>query len=171
MKTVKLNVGCGGTYLPGYINIDRGATKHDLTLDLNQVRWDLPDNYADEIVINNTLEHLAEPDQKMSELHRILKPGGTLIGEVPYAKSDGAFQCMEHKWFFTEKSFDSFCDGAGFYTPYQKSLFKMVYVRLGEVRNTQKTKLRNLIPRPLRMLLRHFIWNMFDGVEFKLIKI
>lgn len=170
MSTVKLHIGCGGNYLPGYINVDRGAVKHDLTLDLNQTRWDLPDNYADEILINNTLEHLVEPDQKMFELHRILKPGCALIGEVPYAKSDGAFQ-MEHKWFFTEKSFDAFCDGAGFYSSYQKPLFKMVYVRLSVAKNTPKTKMRNLIPTPVRMLLRHFLWNMFDDVQFKLIKI
>ena len=172
-KPVKLNLGCGGVYLDGYINVDHpsSTTKHDVAMDLNSPRWDFPDGYADEILIQDTLEHLEKPDQKMFEIHRVLKPGGVVWGGVPYAKSDGAFQAMEHKWFFTEKSFDAFCEGPGLYACYGKPLFRIEYVKLTEVCNTQKTKMRNLIPRSLRMVLRHFIWNMFEEVEFKLIKI
>jgi len=140
-------------------------------MDLNAPRWDFPDNYADAILIQDTLEHLEKPDLKMFEIHRILKSGGVVRGGVPYAKSDGAFQAMEHKWFFTEKSFDAFCEGVGLYACYGKPLFRIEYVRLVEVGNTSKTRLRNLIPRSVRMILRHFVWNMFDGVEFKLIKL
>ena len=172
-KPVRLNLGCGGVYFEGYINVDHphSADRHDLSMDLNHPKWDFPSNYADEIIINSALEHLHEPDRKMFEIHRILKPGGVCIGEVPYAKNDGAYQCMEHKWFFTEKSFDSFCEGSGFYTAYGKPLFRAEYIRLSEARNTTKTKMRNMIPRPVRMFLRHFIWNMFDDVKFKLVKL
>jgi ubiquinone/menaquinone biosynthesis C-methylase UbiE len=172
-KPVRLNLGCGGVYLEGYINVDHpmSAERHDLDMDLNLPRWDFPDNHADEILIHDALEHLEKPDLKMFEMHRVLKPGGVLWGGVPYAKSDGAFQAMEHKWFFTEKSFDAFCEGPGFYACYRKPLFRKEYVRLTEVTNTSKTRFRNLLPRPLRMLLRHFVWNMFEEVEFKLVKL
>lgn len=170
---VKLNIGCGGDYRDGYLNIDHpeSATRHDVSMDLDLPEWDFPDGYADEILANDMLEHLEKPDKVMMEIYRILKTGGVLIGRVPYSKSDGAYQCMEHKCFFTEKSFDAFCEGEFFYPCYGKPLFRKEYVRLIEMRGTPKVKLRNLIPRPARMVLRHFIWNMFEGVEFKMTKI
>lgn len=51
--------------------------------DLNQP---LPfsDASADAVVLSNTLEHVAEPNTLLSECGRILKPGGVLLGAVPF---------------------------------------------------------------------------------------
>jgi ubiquinone/menaquinone biosynthesis C-methylase UbiE len=38
----------------------------------------------DLVVCTETLEHLEHPGKAISELHRVLKPGGRLIGSVPH---------------------------------------------------------------------------------------
>jgi ubiquinone/menaquinone biosynthesis C-methylase UbiE len=167
---MKLNLGCGSKNLPGYINVDhpRTATAKDVAHDLEKLPWPFEDNSADEILMQDALEHLTFPDEKINEVHRILKPGGVFWGGVPYAHSDGAVQALEHRWFFTEKSFDYLCEGRSGYV-LGKPLFRVQYIRLATANNTPKTKLRNLIP--FRSFLRHWLRNMYDEVEFKLIKI
>lgn len=39
---------------------------------------------ADIVLITNVLEHVREPNVLLSECHRILKPGGIVIGTVPF---------------------------------------------------------------------------------------
>ena len=39
---------------------------------------------ADCVMCTEVLEHLAEPDRCVREAHRLLKPGGLLIGSVPF---------------------------------------------------------------------------------------
>ena len=45
----------------------------------------LPDNSCDVAICFEVLEHLLEPDRAISELARVLKPGGFLIASVPNA--------------------------------------------------------------------------------------
>mgnify|MGYP001565219549 CR=1 FL=1 len=51
--------------------------------DLNRI---LPfrDNSVDAVVLSNTLEHIAEPNTLLAECQRILKPGGIILGAVPF---------------------------------------------------------------------------------------
>lgn len=172
---LKLNLGCGSDYRTGYLNVDhaRTVTKKDLAWDLNVLPWPWENDSVEEVLAQDSFEHLTFPDEKIMEVHRILKKGGVFWGGVPYAHSDGAFQGLEHRWFFTEKSFDPYCgisgyDALGLPTG-QPSLFRAEYIRLETVGNTPKTWLRNRIP--FRMFLRHFLWNMYDEVVFKLIKL
>jgi SAM-dependent methyltransferase len=164
----------GANNLRRFINVDhpRSVTPKDLAHDLNYLPWPFADNSADEILMQDSLEHLTFPDEKVREVHRILKPGGVFHGGVPYAYSDGAVQCMEHRWMFTEKSFDMFCcfDNGETRCDYLgKPLFRKDFVRLSTVGNTPKTFIRNLIP--FRPFLRHWLRNMYDEVEFRLIKL
>jgi len=162
-EVIKLNLGCGSDHRPGYINVDSSPiVKPDRVCDLGKLPWPFPDNYADEIVMWDSLEHLSDPHNNILEVHRILKPGGIFACHVPYAKSDGAFQAPEHKCFFTEKSFDYFCGVSG-YDAFGPAKFDLISLKLSTASGTTKAKLRNLIP--FRMLLRHFLWNMFDAVE------
>lgn len=39
---------------------------------------------ADIVTLSNTLEHIPNPDNLIYESHRILKPGGCIIGTVPF---------------------------------------------------------------------------------------
>ena len=74
--------------------------KHDnidyLTADLNpegvMVKMDItdidyPDSTFDTIICNHVLEHIIDDHKAMSELHRVLKPGGWAILQVPISFS------------------------------------------------------------------------------------
>ena len=44
----------------------------------------LKDASADVVMLSNVLEHVPEPNTLLQECHRILKPGGILLGAVPF---------------------------------------------------------------------------------------
>src|SRR4051812_38793948 len=44
-----------------------------------------PDNKFDCVLCTQVLEHVYEHDRMMKEIHRVLKPGGTIILTVPFA--------------------------------------------------------------------------------------
>lgn len=81
---IKLNLGCGKSYLQGWINVDVStAYKVDQCADLRQLPF--PDGYADEIMAIHVIEHFYrwEVDDLLREWFRVLKPGGKLILECP----------------------------------------------------------------------------------------
>lgn len=91
-SAVKLHVGCGMVYKPGWINIDNNSDnnieKLDLNLDLaNPLPF--PDNSVDFIFNEHFLEHLTVDEGKraVSEFMRVLKPHGVLRIAMPDLKN------------------------------------------------------------------------------------
>jgi SAM-dependent methyltransferase len=81
----RLNLGCGTFRKPGWLNVDADArVEPDLVLDLEQRPWPWPDGRFACIEIAHVLEHLQDPFATMTELHRILRPGGSLRVRVPH---------------------------------------------------------------------------------------
>jgi predicted SAM-dependent methyltransferase len=163
---IKLNLGCGDQYLEGYVNCDILETvKVDEKFDLTNFPYPFEDNYADEILLDNVLEHLPDIVATMRELHRVLKPGGVVKIFVPYGKADRAIQDPTHVHFFTEKSMNYFTDGYHFsyYTTFR---FRKIKAELFTGSCTKLMRIRNLIP--FRALLKYFLFNMYDGVYFEL---
>ena len=63
-------------------------TTTDLHSPFAEIKADLcelpfQDNYYDLILCNHVLEHIPEDQKAMQEMYRVLKPGGTLIAQVP----------------------------------------------------------------------------------------
>jgi predicted SAM-dependent methyltransferase len=86
---VRINLGCGRKYLEGYLNCDVNSTvKADRYFNLEEFPYPLDSGIADEILLDNVLEHLEDVPTVMAELHRILKSGGRVRIIVPYTKSD-----------------------------------------------------------------------------------
>ncbi|MDB4805582.1 class I SAM-dependent methyltransferase [Akkermansiaceae bacterium] len=52
-------------------------------LDLETQKIDFPDNSFDIAYADNVFEHIPDPDITLSELLRVLKPGGTLMAKTP----------------------------------------------------------------------------------------
>lgn len=86
---MKLHLGCGGLYLPGFINIDFMAGEEGVKADQS---WDLRkplDMYesdsAELIIANHLLEHLPinSVEGAVASWYRVLKPGGVLVMELP----------------------------------------------------------------------------------------
>ena len=81
----KLNLGCAGFKKPGYINVDwQSIVEPDVSHDLNQYPYPFEDNGFDLIEAFHIIEHLDRPFLVMKEIHRILKPGGTVHIKVPH---------------------------------------------------------------------------------------
>ena len=53
------------------------------TLNIDLTKIDIPDNTFDAILCSHVLEHIPEDAKAMKELHRVLKPGGWAILQVP----------------------------------------------------------------------------------------
>jgi SAM-dependent methyltransferase len=166
----KINLGCGPKYFKDYINCDISPrVKADKYFDLEKFPYPLDSNMADEILLDNVMEHLDDIPQVMDELHRILKPGGVLRVIVPYAKSDWALQDPTHKHFFTERTLQYFCEGFYGISYYAACKYRLLKADLTADSTTLRHKLRNMIP--FRSALRYFFYNLYDGVYFELQKI
>lgn len=111
-----LDLGCGwGQYRPWvnaefYTGIDfcRAAIAEAKTLhpgddwyreDFSE-RVDSDSNQFDSVICLETLEHVEFPWMLLSEIHRVLVPGGVAILGTPYRGTLN--HCEEHVWEFTE---------------------------------------------------------------------
>lgn len=80
---IKFNLGCGPKLEPGYLNVDVTDKRADFLADCTNLDW--PMHIADEIMAIHLLEHI-QVEKVMDVLkgwHRILKPGGKLVMEMP----------------------------------------------------------------------------------------
>jgi hypothetical protein len=97
----KLDIGCGSSKRIGYIGVDRIAFDCvDVMHDLNTTPYPFEDNFADEIVLDNVLEHLDDPIAVIHELHRISKSNCKITIIVPYFRSFYSIIDPTHKNFF-----------------------------------------------------------------------
>jgi predicted SAM-dependent methyltransferase len=78
----KLQIGAGPLALPGWLNSD--LISGDVYLDLER-RLPLPDGAFTYVFGEHVIEHIAEPrvDLLLSELRRVLRPGGVLRLTTP----------------------------------------------------------------------------------------
>lgn len=87
---MKLHLGCGGTYLDGYTNIDYPVTdktimnvKADIYQDIRTLEYSI--NSIDEIRNHHVFEHFnrVESLKVLLQWRNWLKPGGKLVVETP----------------------------------------------------------------------------------------
>lgn len=104
--------------LPSYSNnkeLELGAGDYpNGTILLNYPEWDgnmekilFDDETFDVIHAYHFFEHLDNPQHCLYECQRILKVGGHMNIVVPYYKSQLAYECLEHKSFFTEETWNT----------------------------------------------------------------
>lgn len=76
----------------------------DVVADLNST-WPFKDGSVGVVHASDALEHLRDPVHTMSEIYRILAPGGWLISNTPSTDGRGAFQDPTHVSFWNSNSF------------------------------------------------------------------
>ncbi len=82
----------------------------DYVHDANEVPWDFESETFDRVYASHFLEHVFDVNAVVKEIHRILKPDGVLEVIVPDYRSKGAYSDPDHKHFFTDETFDYWCD-------------------------------------------------------------
>jgi SAM-dependent methyltransferase len=110
---MNIDLGCGRNKIDGCIGFDiQSLPGVDIVGDAN---FTLPfaDNCADIIYAYDFLEHINNDKRIhiMSEIWRILKPGGLLDSKTPSTDGRGAFQDPTHYSFWNENSFWYYLDG------------------------------------------------------------
>ena len=83
-EALRINLGCGSTYKPGYINIDRfDGSVADMLADVSSLPYG--SNSVDVIEAAQLIEHfdLAHLRYVLAEWFRVMKPGGELVLETP----------------------------------------------------------------------------------------
>jgi len=104
---IHLNVGCGSRTLDGFVNVDRVKLDGvDVVHDLDVLPWPWDDATASQIVAQDVFEHVADPVGFMTESHRILALGGSLIIKSPHFRHQDAFTDPTHRRFCTEHTWD-----------------------------------------------------------------
>lgn len=106
---MKLNIGSGEKVLDGYTNIDKYPSREgDVFGDLDGV-IDLPDACADEIMLDNVIEHVDSIVNAMKEVRRLLQPGGVVHIYTPHYTSHSSWRDPTHRHHLSFFSFDMFC--------------------------------------------------------------
>jgi len=88
-KGIKLHIGCGKKYLPGYKHLDVIADDHiDFVCEAHNLKM-IEDASVSEIYACHILEHIKrhEVDNVLKEWYRVLEIGGSLRVAVPDFKS------------------------------------------------------------------------------------
>jgi len=71
---------CGDLFTKGYEYPD-----HVQNMNVLDIQY--PDHHFDIVICNHVLEHIPEDSKAMSELFRVLKPGGKAVLQVPISKN------------------------------------------------------------------------------------
>lgn len=98
-KGIVLNLGPGNKHIDGAIPLE--YPDWDAECDCIP----LPDNSIDMIHCYHFLEHIKNVPFVISEIRRVLKPGGHVNIVVPYYSSSMQAQDLDHKSCFTENTF------------------------------------------------------------------
>jgi ubiquinone/menaquinone biosynthesis C-methylase UbiE len=94
--SVALNLGAGPQVIPGTIPLD-----YERGWDADVMPLPYPDGSVDFIHAYHFFEHLHDPRKMLLECERVLRPGGRLSIGVPYYASEIAFTDLDHKHYFT----------------------------------------------------------------------
>jgi SAM-dependent methyltransferase len=103
-----LNLGCGTDIRTGWVNLDLAALPGvDVVHDINRVPLPFDEGEFEHIHAKDILEHVKYIDV-LRDLHRVLKPGGTLLVQVPHFTSADNFIDPTHIRQFSIRTFDFF---------------------------------------------------------------
>jgi len=162
---LRLNIGAGQSYIPGYQNIDI-SQRADITLDLGKDKLPFDNDSVDLVFSYHTLEHVSNYVFALSEIHRVLKHGGHFLVGLPYVTST-EFHLVNpyHLHNFNEYSFDFFDYMKGSAAEENPILFKKVFHRFHYRRPFK------LMPSPLQTVCRRHLLNVVRKIDFGLIAV
>ncbi len=99
MALIRLNLGCGDKYLPGFVNVDKYGNP-DVSHDLETFPWPWLDNQVAEVVAHHVLEHLGATTAIyfgiIKELYRVCADEARIDIRVPHPRHDDFLSDPSH---------------------------------------------------------------------------
>lgn len=166
-EDIKLNIGAGKSYIPGFVNIDI-SKKADITMDLGKERLPFDNDSVDLIFSYHTLEHIPNYFFVLSEIHRTLKHGGCFLVGLPYVTlTEYHLVNPYHQHNFSEFSFDFFDIKKlkGRAAENNSIYFYKVFHRFHYI------GFFNLLPHPFRSWCRRHLFNVVRKIDYGLIAV
>ena len=154
-KPVKLNLGGGERPLPGYYHLDLvDLPGVDVQADLNEPLEALPTGSVAAIHCRHLLEHIDLLMPLLDELHRVVRPGGTIDIRVPHFSNPYGYSDTTHVRFFGLYTFFYFADPANQPSRkvpsfYSKSRFQVKSVHIRLMHETWFDKVVRAVLQPL----------------------
>ena len=124
-----LDLGCGSKKYPGAFGVDLSAdTDADLAHDLDVVPYPLEDDRFDCVLMQDVIEHVANPYDVMAEVHRITRSGGRVLLRTPHFSSALAYGDPTHRHALSAAALRTFAEPG--FAHYTAARFRIVSVRL-----------------------------------------
>jgi SAM-dependent methyltransferase len=124
-----LDVGCGAKKFPGAVGLDISAdTDADIVHDLDTFPYPLEDDQFDQVLMQDVLEHVAEPIRVMDELHRVCRPGARIHLRTPHFSSLLAYSDPTHKHYFSAEAIRTLAQPR--FAHYTETRMRVVHVTL-----------------------------------------
>jgi len=96
-----LDLGCGTKKHPGAFGVDiRQRPGVDLVHDLDVIPWPLLDDSYDLVYCQDIVEHVANVDRFVRELHRVMSTDGIVEIRTPHFTSWYAYNDPTHRHYF-----------------------------------------------------------------------
>jgi SAM-dependent methyltransferase len=109
----QLNLGCGLKKRPECWNVDlRARVEPDLVWDLDVYPYPLPRGHFERIYAHDVIEHLADLQAFLEEVHALLAPGGSVELTTPHFSSANSFTDPTHRHHLGYFSLDYFTDAS-----------------------------------------------------------
>jgi SAM-dependent methyltransferase len=163
----KLNFGCGTKIKEDYLNVDMQRGKGiDKTFNFYKYPYPFKDNSFDEVLIDNVLEHLENPQRVMKEIWRICRKSAVVKIIVPYYNSYYAYADPTHVNYFNEISMEQTLGKIEYGHSNQKERFEILEL------NSVPQRFIRFIPKEILNILKRFLGNIIVElrVEARVIK-
>ena len=167
-----LDIGCGSAKHPGAIGLDISAdTDADVVHDLDDLPLPFEDSSFDQVLMQDVIEHVAEPIRVMEDLHRICRNGARIQLRTPHFSSALAYGDPTHRHYFGRIAIESLAEPRfAHYTPVR---FRVVHITLDlwfPFRAVGIGWLANRFPGPYESYLAFRFPTMNIRAEFEVLK-
>jgi len=124
-----LDVGCGSSKFPGAVGLDISSdTAADIVHDLDEFPYPIEEQSFDQILLQDVIEHVAQPIAVFEELHRISRPGAHIQLRTPHFTSVLAYGDPTHRHYFSTIAIRSLAEPR--FAHYTEVRFRVVHVTL-----------------------------------------